>query len=123
MPPTGTVWGEVQSRLQTVRRTLAQLETAASLLTEVSVVLQERAGIVGGLDVGEEPSTSAVHREDSPPATMTREQLAMVGEPTAEEVSMFVADEVVWAAQREEWMKEGSGGEDTDYSAASGKSR
>ena len=47
----------------------------------------------------------------------------MVGEPTAEQVSMFVADEVVWEAQREEWSKEGSGGEDTDYDAASGKSR
>jgi hypothetical protein len=63
------------------------------------------------------------HREDSPPVTMTREQLAVVGEPTAEEVAMFVADEVVWEAQRAEWTKEGSGGEDTDYSAASGKSR
>ena len=65
----------------------------------------------------------AVLREDSPPATMSCEQLAMVGEPTAEEVSMFMADEVVWEAQREEWIKEGSGGEDTDYSANSGKSR
>jgi hypothetical protein len=54
---------------------------------------------------------------------MSREQLASVGEPSAEEVAMFVADEVVWEAQREEWLKEGSGGEDTDYSAASGKSR
>ena len=62
-------------------------------------------------------------REGSPPATMTREQLAMVGEPTSEQVSMWVADEVVWEAQREEWRKEGSGGEDTDYSADSGKSR
>jgi hypothetical protein len=65
----------------------------------------------------------AVLREDSPPVTMSREQLAMVGEPTAEEVSMFLADEVVWEAQREEWTKEGSGGDDTDYSANSGKSR
>jgi hypothetical protein len=54
---------------------------------------------------------------------MTREQLARVGEPTTDQVEMFLADEVVWEAQREEWMKEGSGGEDTDYSAASGKSR
>jgi hypothetical protein len=54
---------------------------------------------------------------------MTREQLAMVGEPTAEQVTMWIADEVVWEAQREEWKKEGSGGDDTDYSSASGKSR
>jgi hypothetical protein len=54
---------------------------------------------------------------------MTREQLARVGEPTAEQVAMFVADEVVWEAQREEWLKDGSGGEDMDYDANSGKSR
>ena len=54
---------------------------------------------------------------------MTREQLAVVGEPTNEQVTMWVADEVVWEAQREEWSKEGSGGEDTDYDAQSGKSR
>jgi hypothetical protein len=66
---------------------------------------------------------STGHREDSPPVTMSREQLAMVGEPSAEEVAMFVADEVVWEHQRGEWMKDGSGGEDTDYDAQSGKSR
>ena len=54
---------------------------------------------------------------------MTREQLAMVGELTADQVNLWIADEVVWDAQREEWAKEGSGGDDTDYSAASGKSR
>ena len=123
MPQTGTVWDAVRSRLQTVHRTLAQLEVAASLLTEVSVTLQARVGIVGDSVVGDGPSTSAGHREDSPPVTMNREQLVRVGEPTAEQVSMWMADEVVWEAQREEWAKEGSGGEDTDYSAASGKSR
>jgi hypothetical protein len=123
MPPTGVVWGEVQSRLLTVRRTLAQLETVASLLTEVSGVLQQRVGIVGDSGVGEGSSTSVVHREDSPPVTMTREQLAVVGEPTSEQVAMWRADEAVWEAQREEWMKDGSGGEDTDYDAQSGKSR
>ena len=62
-------------------------------------------------------------REDSPPVTMSREQLARVGEPTSEQIEMFIADEVVWEAQREEWFKEGSGGDDTDYDADSGKSR
>jgi hypothetical protein len=38
---------------------------------------------------------------------MSREQLAVVGEPTSEQISMFLADEVVWEAQREEWIKEG----------------
>jgi hypothetical protein len=99
------------------------LEVAASLLTEASVALQQRVGIVGDLGVGDEPSTSAGHREDSPPVTMSREQLVRVGEPSAEEVAMFVADEVVWEAQREEWSKEGSGGDDMDYDADSGKSR
>jgi hypothetical protein len=36
---------------------------------------------------------------------------------------MWVADEVVWEAQREEWSKDGLGGEDTDYDADGGKSR
>jgi hypothetical protein len=123
IPQTGTVWDAAWSRLQTVHRTLAQLEVAASLLTEASVALQQRVGIVRDLGVGDGPSSSADHREDSPPVTMTCEQLAVVGEPTNEQVTMWVADEVVWEAQREEWSKEGSGGEDTDYSAASGKSR
>ena len=123
MPQTGTVWDAARARLQSVHQTLAQLEVAASLLTKASVTLQQRVGIAVDLDVGEGPSMSAGHREDSPPVTMSREQLAVVGEPTAEEVSMFLADEVVWEAQREEWMKEGSGGDDTDYSANSGKSR
>jgi hypothetical protein len=96
---------------------------AARLLTEASVSLQQRVGIVEDSGVGEGPSISAGRREDSPPVTMSREQLARVGEPSAEEVAMFVADEVVWEAQREEWTKEGSGGDDTDYSANSGKSR
>ena len=123
MLQTGTVWDEAWSRLQTVHRTLAQLEVVASLLTEVSVTLQQRVGIVADLDVGEGLSTSVGPREDSPPVMMSREQLAMVAEPTADQVTMFLADEVVWEAQGEEWMKEGSGGEDTDYSADSGKSR
>ena len=123
MPQTGTVWDAARSRLQTVHRTLAQLEVAASLLTEASVALQQQVGIVGDSGVGAEPSTSAGRREDSPPVTMSREQLARVGEPSAEEVAMFVADEVVWEAQSVEWTKEGSGGDDTDYDAQSGKSR
>jgi hypothetical protein len=54
---------------------------------------------------------------------MSCEQLAVVGEPTLDQVEMFVADEVVWEAQREEWLKDGSRGDDTDYDADSGKSR
>ena len=102
-----------------------QLEVAATILTEVSSLLQSRAGITEDLASREalEERTVEGSREDSPPATMSREQLATVGEPSSEQVTMWVADEVVWEAQREEWVKEGSGGEDTDYSANSGKSR
>jgi hypothetical protein len=70
---------------------------------------------------GEDPVLTS--RAATPPVLMTREELAQVGEPTADQVTMFYVDEAVWEAQREEWMKEGSGGEDTDYNAHSGKSR
>ena len=77
MAQTGTVWDAARVRLQAVQRTLAQLEVAASLLTEASASLQRRVGIDEDLGVGEGPSTSVVHREDSPPVMMTREQLAV----------------------------------------------
>ena len=125
-PQTGIAWEGVHARLQQVHRTLAQLEVAATILTEVSGLLQSRAGIAKELALREasgEREASRNSREDSPPVTMSHEQLAMVGEPTNKQVTMWVADEVVWEAQREEWIKEGSGGEDTDYDADSGKSR
>jgi hypothetical protein len=75
------------------------LEVAVLLLTEASVSLHQRVGIITDSDAGEGPSIPVGPREDSPPVTMTREQLVMVGEPTAKQVSMFVADEVVWEAQ------------------------
>jgi hypothetical protein len=113
----------VHAHLQQVHRTLAQLEVAAQLLTEVSVTLQSRVGIVAGLEQGNGEEPVVTSRAATPLVLMTHEQLALVGELTAEQVSMFVADEVVWEMQREEWLKEGSGGDDTDYSADSGKSR
>jgi hypothetical protein len=76
------------------------------------VTLQARVGIVEGLGL-EEVMESPIRRtsgEASPPVLMTHEGLALVGEPSAEQVAMFVADEVVWEAQREEWVKDGSGG-------------
>jgi hypothetical protein len=87
------------------------------------VSLQQRVGTAEVLIAGEETSIPVVSRADSPPVTMTREQSAVVGEPSSEQVTMWIVDEVVWEAQREEWMKEGSGGDDTDYDAQSGKSR
>jgi hypothetical protein len=102
------------------------LEVATTILTEVSGLLQSRAGITEelasreALDGREVPGNS---REGSPPVTMSCKQLAAVGEPTSEQVTMFLADEVMWEAQREEWLKDDSGGEDTDYDADSGKSR
>jgi hypothetical protein len=86
-------------------------------------LLQNRVETVAVSEQGNGEERPRSSREVSPPVTMTREQLAMVGEPTAEQITMGIADKVVWEAQREEWAKEGSGGEDTDYSAASGKSR
>jgi hypothetical protein len=77
------------------------LEVAASLLTAASVSLQQRVGIDAGLVVGEGEDIPAASREGSPPVTMSREQLAVVGEPMSNQVEMFVADEVVWEAQRE----------------------
>jgi hypothetical protein len=102
---------------------LAQLEVAAQLLTEVSVTLQSRVGIVVGSEQGNGEEPVVTSRVATPPVLMTREQLARVGEPTSEQVEMFVANEVVWEMQREEWLKDGSGGDDTDYDAHSGKSR
>jgi hypothetical protein len=80
-------------------------------------------GIVVELEQGNGEEPVVTSRAATPPVLMTREQLARVGEPTSEQVKMFVADEVMWEAQREEWLKEGSGGEDMDYDADSGKSR
>jgi hypothetical protein len=88
------------------------------------VTLQLRVGIVAESGLEENGGGPVItSREATPPVLMTREQLALVGEPTAEQVSMFVADEVVWEMQREEWLKDGSRGDDTDYDANSGKSR
>jgi hypothetical protein len=102
---------------------LAQLEVAAQLLTEVSATLQSRVGIVAASEQGSGEEPVVTSRVATPPVLMTRELLARVAEPSTEQIEMFLADEVVWEAQREEWTKEGSGGEDTDYSANSGKSR
>jgi hypothetical protein len=89
-------------------------------------LLQNRVGITEGLalrEAGEEREVPTGSRVDSPPVMMSCEQLAAVGEPSSEQVTMWIADEMVWEMQQEEWMKEGSGGEDTDYDAHSGKSR
>ena len=63
--------------------------------------------------------TRRTSREDSPPAEVSRERLAQVGEPSAQQVDNWMVAEAMRRAEEE---AEDSGGV-TDYSANSGKSR
>ena len=63
---------------------MSSLEQAAVALTEASVTLQRQVGIDKEL-ASQEPGTLTrrTSREDSPPAEVSRERLAQVGELSA----------------------------------------
>jgi hypothetical protein len=91
---------------------MENLEQAATALTEVLVLRLNRVATKGELVLerdGGIPTRRTSSKESSPPVLMSCEGLACVREPTGEQVAMFVANEVVWEAQREEWMKEMEG--------------
>ena len=80
--PIGTAWEEARAHLLQMGRIMSQLERAAIALTEASVSLQHQVGIDEELASQELGSlTRRTSREDSPPVEVSRERLALVGEP------------------------------------------
>ena len=83
------------------------LESAVTQLTEVSASLLRRVETAEGSGLQE--GGSPIRRtsgEVSPVAQLSREDLARVGEPTAEEVDRWFVDEAVrdaeWSAEQEQ---------------------
>jgi hypothetical protein len=92
---------------------MENLKQVATALTEASVLLLNWVATKGESVLerdGGSPTRRTSSEESSPPILMNCEALARVGEPTGKQVTMFVANEVVWEAQREEWVKETEGG-------------
>ena len=80
------------------------LESAVTQLTEVSSLLLARVETAAGSGLEEDVSqTRRTSGEASPVAQLSREDLARVGEPTAEEVDCWFVDEAVRDA---EWLEE-----------------
>ena len=91
------------------------LETATTQLTEVSVLLQRRVEITAGSVLEEAGSpTRRTSGEASPVAQLSREDLARVGEPTAEEVDQWFVDEAVRDAEWEEEQERSSSSDGTN---------
>ena len=88
------------------------LESAVTQLTEVSSLLLARVETAAGSGLEEGGSrTRRTSGEVSPVAQLSREDLARVGEPTAEEVDRWFVDEAVRDA---EWMAEQEQGSSSD---------
>ena len=102
--PIGPVWAEARARLLRVAEMTEHLESAVTQLTEVSSMLLARVETAAesGLEEGGS-QTRRTSEEASPVAFVSREDLARVGEPTAEEVDRWFVDEAVRDA---EWMAE-----------------
>ena len=105
--PIGAVWVEARARLLRVAEMVELLETATTQLTEVSVMRQRRVETAAGSVLEEAGSpTRRTSEEASPVAQVSREDLARVGEPTAEEVDRWFVDEAVrdaeWEAEQEQ---------------------
>ena len=110
--PIGVVWVEARARLLRVAEMAELLETATTQLTEVSVMLQRRVEIATGSGLEETGNqTRRTSGEVSPVAQLSREDLARVGEPTAEEVDNWFVDEAVRDA---EWLAEQEQGSSSD---------
>ena len=91
------------------------LETATTQLTEVSVMLQRRVETATGSVLEEAGSpTRRTSGEVSPVAQVSREDLARVGEPTAEEVDRWFVDEAVRDAEWEAEQDQSSSSDGTD---------
>ena len=102
--PIGPVWAEARARLLQVAEMAELLELATTQLTEVSAMLQRRVETTAGLVLEEAGSpTRRTSGEVSPVAQLSREDLARVGEPTAEEVDRWFVDEAVADAVRK-WI-------------------
>ena len=102
--PIGPVWAEARARLLRVAEMTEHLESAVTQLTEVSSLLLARVETAVGSGLEEGGSqTKRTSGEASPVAQLSREDLARVGEPTAEEVDRWFVDEAVHDA---EWMEE-----------------
>ena len=105
--PIGPVWAEARARLLRVAEMTEHLESAVTQLTEVSSLLLARVETAAesGLEEGGS-QTRRTSGEDSPVASVSREDLARVGEPTAEEVDRWFVDEAVrdaeWLAEQEQ---------------------
>ena len=105
--PIGAVWVEAHACLLRVAEMAELLETATTQLTEVSAMLQRRVEIAAGSVLEETGSpTRRTSGEASPVAQVSREDLARVGEPTAEEVDRWFVNEAVrdaeWYAEQEQ---------------------
>ena len=105
--PIGTVWVEARARLLRVAEMSERLESAVTQLTEVSDLLLRRVETTEGSGLQEDGSLiRRTSGEVSPVAQLSHEDLARVGEPTAEEVDRWFVDEAVrdaeWAAEQEQ---------------------
>ena len=103
-PPIGPVWAEARARLLRVAEMSELLESAVTQPTEVSASLLRRVETAEGSGLREAGSlTRRISGEVSPVAQLSCEDLARVGEPTAEEVDRWFVDEAVRDA---EWVEE-----------------
>ena len=107
LQPIGPVWAEARARLLRVAEMTEHLESAVTQLTEVSTMLLTRVETAAGSGLEEGGSqTRRTSGEVSPVAQLSREDLARVGEPTAEEVDRWFVDEAVrdaeWAEEQEQ---------------------
>ena len=91
------------------------LESATTQLTEVSDMLLRRVGITKGSGLQEDGNQiRRTSGEVSPVAQVSREDLARVGEPTAEEVDRWFVDEAVCNAEWEAEQEQSSSSDGTD---------
>ena len=113
--PIGPVWAEARARLLRVAEMTEHLESAVTQLTEVSSMLLARVETAAesGLEEGGN-QTRRTSGEASPVAQLSREDLARVGEPTAEEVDRWFVDEAVRDAEWEEEQERSSSSDGTD---------
>ena len=88
---------------------------ATTQLTEVSDMLLRRVETTVGSGLREDGSPiRRTSEEASPVAQVSREDLARVGEPTAEEVDRWFVDEVVRDAEWEAEQEQSSSSDGTD---------
>ena len=113
--PIGAVWIEARAQLLRIAEMLELLESAVTQLTKVSTMLLQRVETAEGSGLQEGGSqTRRTSGEVSPVAQVSHEDLARVGEPTAEEVDRWFVDEAVRDAEWEEEQERSSSSDGTD---------